>query len=574
MNYFKPPFCERVFLLLFLGAFQSFGTPSISTFSPEFGGPGDGVLITGSGFVFGQTTVKFNGVTDTTAAVTSVQPTGQIQAKVPPGATSGFITVTVAGETGFSPREFTVIGAGPYIASFSPIFGNSTVTFKGAHFTGVTAAGVKFNGTNAISAGTATDQSFTAVPPANVTTGPISVTIGGRTFTTSSNYFGSPAIASFSPASGRPGTNVVIKGKNFLGTTSLTLNGISLTPQIDSNTQITVTLPAVVATGRITLFAPGGAFQTSSNFVVLPSLFSFSPYFGKPGTDVTISGINLAGNPIVKFNGATGAIIGTPTAEQIVARVPSSATSGPISVTTTNGTATSSTNFFLPPTIINFNPISGGAGTSVQLTGYNFTNATDVSFNGVSASFSVGNNNLINATVPIGAMTGPISVTTPGGTTNTGSYFAVHPAVLGFDPTIGMAGTLVTIFGSSFDHVSDVLFNGVNAEFTPGNNTQLTAIVPTNATTGPISVVAPAGTGVSAGNFIVDAIRLSIKLLTNGPVVLSWTTNATGFSLQANTNLNSTNSWIAVTNLPVVTGGKNTVTNSPTNSAMFFRLKK
>lgn len=555
-----------------LGNFSA-SAQSVTGFSPPFGSVGDTIRIEGSGFYPGTTQVIFH---NNKAASFFVASDSQINAVVPPGAVTGPITVKKGANQATSFEDFIVIGTGPYISSFSPIGGSggTVVTLNGVHFTGVNS--VKFNGTNGSIVQLTTDTQMRVSAPDGVTTGPITLSrTGYPSFTTSSNFFAPAVITSFSPTTGRPGTNVVIKGKNFLGTTAVKLNNVAVPNfTVDSNTQITMTLPVTATTGLININPPGGQANSSSNFVVLPSLFTFSPYFGTPGTDVTITGLNLVGNPVVRFNGVTGSIIGTPTAEQIVARVPGSATSGPISITTTNGMVSSSTNFFLPPIIINYNPVSGGAGTIVELSGYNFTNATDVSFNGVSASFSVVNNNTINATVPVGAMTGPISVTTPGGATNTGSYFATHPAVLGFNPPSGVPGTLVTINGSSFDHATAVLFNGASAEFTPGNNTQLTATVPTNATTGPISVVAPAGTGASAENFVVDVVSLSIRLLTNGPVVISWPTSAVGFSLQANTNLDFPTNWVAITNAPVIVGGKHTVTNSPTNSATFYRLKK
>jgi|GEM_PF-3141287 len=68
---------------------------------------------------------------------------------------------------------------------------------------------------------------------------------------------------------------------------------------------------------------------------------------------------------------------------------------------------------------------SGAAGTSITLTGANFTGATAVAFNGTAAtSFTVNSATSITATVPAGAGTGPVTVTTPGGTA-TGPSFTV-----------------------------------------------------------------------------------------------------------------------------------------------------
>jgi hypothetical protein len=62
------------------------------------------------------------------------------------------------------------------------------------------------------------------------------------------------------------------------------------------------------------------------------------------GTTVTITGTNLTGATSVKFNGVSATITSN-TATQIVTKVPTGATTGPITVTTPSGTATSATNF-------------------------------------------------------------------------------------------------------------------------------------------------------------------------------------------------------------------------------------
>jgi hypothetical protein len=55
-------------------------------------------------------------------------------------------------------------------------------------------------------------------------------------------------------------------------------------------------------------------------------------------------------------------------------------------------------------------------GTQVTITGTSFTGAKKVTFGGVKATvFSVDSDTLITATVPTGAKTGKIQITTPGG---------------------------------------------------------------------------------------------------------------------------------------------------------------
>jgi hypothetical protein len=77
------------------------------------------------------------------------------------------------------------------------------------------------------------------------------------------------------------------------------------------------------------------------------------------------------------------------------------------------------------PTISGFSPSSGAVGSSVTITGTNFTGATAVKFNGQSASFTVGSSTSISATVPNCSSTGTISVTTPSGSATSSGSFTV-----------------------------------------------------------------------------------------------------------------------------------------------------
>jgi uncharacterized repeat protein (TIGR03803 family) len=70
-------------------------------------------------------------------------------------------------------------------------------------------------------------------------------------------------------------------------------------------------------------------------------------------------------------------------------------------------------------------PVSGKVGAQVIILGNNLTGTTSVSFNGIEASYRVLLNTEIKATVPAGATTGTLKVTTPGGALDSNVPFRV-----------------------------------------------------------------------------------------------------------------------------------------------------
>ncbi|HVM62209.1 MAG TPA: DNA/RNA non-specific endonuclease [Verrucomicrobiae bacterium] len=97
------------------------------------------------------------------------------------------------------------------------------------------------------------------------------------------------------------------------------------------------------------------------------------------------------------------------------------------------------------------------------------------------------------------------------------------PGAISFSPLSGATGTNITITGSNLDSATNVLFNGIAASFTINSPQQIIATVPTNVTTGPISVFTLGGISTSPGNFTVAAA--------NGPD-LALTKTHTGYFVQ------------------------------------------
>lgn len=196
--------------------------------------------------------------------------------------------------------------------------------------------------------------------------------------------------------------------------------------------------------------------------------------------------------------------------------------------------------------ILTVTPAAGPVGTEVVLTGVGFgatPGENTVSFNGTPASVLSAAPNRLVVTVPPGATTGPIVVTTPAGTAGSSSPFRVEAVVItGFQPTSGPEGTAVIISGLGFSDIPEenvVAFNGTPAVVSQATATALVADVPPGATTGPITVTVPTGTGTSASAFTV--IPPTPPTITgfepaSGVTGTTVTIAGTGFSVVANRN--------------------------------------
>ncbi len=167
------------------------------------------------------------------------------------------------------------------------------------------------------------------------------------------------------------------------------------------------------------------------------------------------------------------------------------------------------------PRITRVSPLFGSVGTLVTITGTRFgatQETSTITFNGVRATPSSWSNTKIVASVPDRATTGPVAVTVRRLFGNK-MPFRVIPKIDSVSPSIGSAGTSVTITGTGFGAVqgrSRVTFNGVVAgTSTRWTTTAIDVRVPSGVTTGPVIVTVggQASNGVAftvtAGNQVI-----------------------------------------------------------------------
>jgi YD repeat-containing protein len=155
---------------------------------------------------------------------------------------------------------------------------------------------------------------------------------------------------------------------------------------------------------------------------------------------------------------------------------------------------------------------SGAVGSSITINGSGFSSISSqdiVTIDGVAAQVTYASDNRLVITVPAGATTGNVAITTQNGSITSSNPFTVVPvSVTSFSPANGTVGTVVTINGGGFDPTpanNTVLINGMAATVSSATPTQLQVTVPSGATPGHISVTAPLGSANSAADFFVPA---------------------------------------------------------------------
>lgn len=327
---------------------------------------------------------------------------------------------------------------------------------------------------------------------------------------------------------------------------------VTFTPSqaLDSATSYVISLSSgIIDLEGQTLQPMNYYFTTTQGALGLaPVIATTSPSAAGVGTSVTINGTYFGtsqGSSTVTFNGVQATVTSWSDV-QIVASVPSGATTGPL-VVTVNGTNSNNPQFDVTatPVITSISPSSATVGTVLTITGTNFGDAAD----------SVGINfpqNLyppppaltpisrsptsITVAVPSAAMSGNVIVAVDG-VSSAGSAFTFIPTpnITSLSTYSGVPGTSVYIFGTNFgasQGTSTVNFNGVAASVTSWGNSQIIVVAPSNVTTGPITVVANSVTSNSNVVFTVTTPAISSLSPPDAAAGATVTLNGSGLAAQ------------------------------------------
>jgi len=499
--------------------FTVVGKPTIISLSSTIGPVGKIVSISGT-FFEDASKVKFGTGEDTNFQIKNA---ALIEATVPASATTGKVTITTPGGEAVSDVDFVVKDA-PKITSFTPANGiaGTVVTINGESFDAGSLV-VKFGTGTASSPVLESPTKITATVPAGATTGKITVqtVVGSAQSITDFTMIGSPAVTTFSPASGAIGAEITITGTNFFNVSNVKFNTTTVTSPnftVVSSTQIKVNVPAGAATGKIFVTTLAGIGASANNFTVLlpPAITSFSPASGAQGSSVVITGTGFSGTTAVSFNNIPATTFAVTSSTQITVTMPPNATSGTIKVTNALGTATSVNTFYVTPFISTITPTSGSFGSTITLAGTNLA-ASKVRFNSTEVTPVTNSSTSITAIVPAIA-SGAVNVTVvnQGGTSNSKTFTIASLVVLDeIVATANITEQLILLKGSNLLGATKVLFGTVEANVLTNTSKVVTAIIPASLPVGIHSVKVVTSNGTSNGK---NFERLSVQNPNTGDV--------------------------------------------------------
>lgn len=246
--------------------------PIITRFLPTSGTIGTTITIEGSNFAptASENLVQFDGINALVKSTSFLN--NSLEVEVPAGVTTGLISVRVQGQIATSSSNFSIIS--PEITRFYPISGNigDIINVDGNGFSPKKEnCIVKVNG-NPVTVDFSSSNLLSFKIPSGTTSGPISISIDGRIFTSSSNLTViTPTITSFEPTSGIAGQLISIRGAGFSFNTTnniVKFNGVTATILYSQSASITVEIPTGATSGPITVESGGFTVTSPSNFNV------------------------------------------------------------------------------------------------------------------------------------------------------------------------------------------------------------------------------------------------------------------------------------------------------------------
>ncbi len=437
--------------------------------------------------------------------------------------------------------EFVGSTPPPTLTAITPTTGvrGSTVvvTLTGTNLLGaqsvvVSGTGVTVSSFTAVNA-TTVNTTFVISATAALTARSVTVTTAGGTSNGETFNITGPQLASIAPTSGARGTAVPVTliGVGLTGASAITVSGTGVTVSnltvvndTTVNATFTITATAALTARTVSVTTPIGVTNTVPFTVVVPpvpTLASITPNSGNRGssTPVTLVGTNFTAGSTVAIAAPAGGVtitgVTVVNSTTITATITSTGTAAlgarNITVTTPGGTSNAVTFTVKAAVLTSIAPNTGARGASipVTLTGTGLTGTTAITVSGTGVTVSgitVVNDTTVTATFTITATATlsarTVSVTAPGGVSNTVTFTVQGPTLASITPATGLHNTTVpvTLTGTNLTGATGVTISGAGVTCTVTSSTSTTVSANcaiTNAaahTARSVSVTTPNGT--------------------------------------------------------------------------------
>ncbi len=524
----------------------NFEVVNIGQITPSAGTYGDEITLTGSGF--GAAPASGNVVKIGAISISEIKSWSDKEIKfiVPDKSVSAKAAVTINGITS-NGVDFKIIA----ISSLSQIYGpiGMPVTIKGSGFAGAQTANnlVKFSGAGIAETDIIkwSDTEIIARIPSYAAAGPGSISISSSGVASNSVAFEVTHINSVNPVQGTAGTQLIVYGTGFgaaRGSNNVVFNSVNATSIVSwVNDKITVAVPANSVSGSLEVVISG--VRSNSKTVSIISVNSLSAARGAVNTQISVNGTGFGGtkgaNKILINDIEMPVAGGLWTDGMVRVTIPETAVSGPIKAVI-NDFETNT----IPFEVVRFAsdtpiaPAYGLAGTLVTINGAGFGTAKGtVAFNGVSAALiNEWKDNKITATLPAGASSGPITVTTGGIVLSSSQASFKLSKINSITPSYGPIGSVIKLAGEGFGTAqagNSIKFNGAaisSSDIVSWSDNLIEVKVPQGASTGGVKVNI---WGIDSSSYAFTVTNIASVVPAYGPIGTSVTINGAGFGALA-----------------------------------------
>jgi streptogramin lyase len=340
-----------------------------------------------------------------------------------------------------------------------------------------------------------------------------------------------PKITELKPLTAAAGTTVNITGSNFVAVTKVTFGGVAVSSfQVVSTTLITAVIGNGASGAAVVTTETGSASIAGFTFVPLPSITANGPTnFANGGSVILATNPSSGYTYQWKKDGVviSSQILSTYTATQ----------SGSYTVTISSGTVSQTSAVIIitvtepAPTITELKPLTANTGTTVNITGNNFTAVTKVTFGGVAATaYQVVSSTLITAIIGNGASGAAEVVTATGSASIAGFRFVPIPAITANGPTsFAFGGSVMLTANPSTGYTYQWKKDGVNISGTTSSSVVAstpgvyTVVISVNGvseiSTGTVVNLLP----LPLNNYKLTASSITCKGADNGSILITAT---------------------------------------------------